>query len=150
MNTLLKITKIVTGTGLLILLLMPACTTDKKSFPEESVKHLLRKFNVKTSISEHTSAYYFLVMGGYSSSKNEQKKVRFYFQNCLGEYQFLELELKQIRIKTDTTKNPYVIMHMGRNNMSCQEIEYDFQINYVTIHCKESDFQPEININDLR
>lgn len=134
-----------------ILIFFSACSEDKKEdAKQEEIKHELRKFNVKTSIHESASASYFLVMGSYSSSKSEQTNVRFYFKNCLGEYQFMELELKKIRIKIDSTQAPYVVIKPGYNNYKCYEMQDARMVGSVTIHCKETDFQPEININDLR
>lgn len=134
-----------------ILIFFSACAEYKKEdTKQEGIKHELRKFNIKTSMNESESAFYFLVMGGYSSSKSEQAKVRFYFKNCLGEYQFMELELKKIRIKIDSTQSPYVVIKPVYNNDKCYEMQDEWKISSATIHCKETDFKTEININDLR
>jgi hypothetical protein len=145
-----------TFAGIFILIFLSSCENlDADKIPEQGIKHNLRKFNVKTTTSEHSSAWYFLVMGGYSSSKSEQTNVRFYFRNCKGEYQFQELPLRKIRIKTDSTvAEPFIIFEVGgvtgnpRNR--CYELDYEWMVSSATIYCKETDFQPEININDLR
>lgn len=138
-----------------ILIFITSCTISESNvIPEEGIKHPLRKFNVKTTTSEHSSASFFLVMGGYSSSKSEQTNVRFYFRNCKGEYQFQEIPIGKIRIKTDSTITvPFVTFDVGgisNPQNRCYDLDYEWRISSATIYCKETDFQPEININDLR
>jgi hypothetical protein len=119
---------------------------------EVGKKHALRKFNIKTTSKETSSASYFLVMGSYSSSKTEFTTGRFYYQNCLGEFQLMELPLNRIRIKIDSTQAPFVEIKPEFINKyrKCYEILDGYYVESVTIHCGDSDFQPEISINDLR
>lgn len=131
-------------------LLCIACENKSIKAKPDMAKHELRKFNVKNSISGHSSAWYFLVAGGYESGLTEKTTIRFYYKNCNGEFQFLDLPLTDVRIKIDTVEKPYAIFNMEYASVKCTSVKYDFEVNYVTIHCKEQDFQPEININDLR
>lgn len=114
-------------------------------------KHELRKFNVKNTVGQNSSAWYFLVMGGYSSSKTENTKVRFYFKNCSGEFQFMELSLEEVKVQIDTTNNPFVTFEFSNSGTerTCTD-RGTWNVRFATIHCSERDFQPEININDLR
>jgi hypothetical protein len=122
------------------------CCGDPHSNKDDTSKHALRKFNVKSSTSEHASARFFLLAGGYSSSKSERVTVRMYYQNCNKEYQFLEVPLSQVKVKIDTVEVPYITLH---NIRECNSMYFAYD-SYLVIHCKESEFQPEININDLK
>lgn len=116
-------------------------------------KHELRKFNVRTETSTVTHGSYFLLMGSYSSQDVTDTRVRFYFKNHRDEYQFMELRLDDVNIKTDSTVvEPYVKFFWSDNGHSEDEWRrmYDWDVTGAVIYCKEEDFQPEININDLR
>lgn len=148
-----------TYTAIIVLLAMifSGCGCDPERMKEEikeiGIKHTLRKFNVKTSTSQSASAWYFYVAGGYSSHTSEKTTVRFYFKNCKGEYQFMEMDLGKVRIKIDSVQEPYVIIVPAYSQDKCFDIDAghsDWEIRSATVYCKESDFQPEININDLR
>lgn len=116
-------------------------------------KHKLRKFNVKTENSTVTRGSYFLLMGSYSSRDVSETKVRFYFYNHRNEYQFMEFPLERVNIKLDSTiKEPYVKFHwreLGRTEKEWRTM-YERDVTGIVIYCKEEDFQPEININDLK
>lgn len=116
-------------------------------------EHELRKFNVKTENSHVTHGSYFLLMGSYTSRDVSETNVRFYFKNHRGEYQFMELSLEDVNIKTDSTvSEPFVKFFWNENGHDEDEwrMMYQYDVTGVVIHCKEEDFQPEININDLR
>lgn len=116
-------------------------------------KHELRKINVKTSASQSSSAWYFLVMGGYETESSTNSTVRFYFLNYKGEYQPMELPLTQVNIKIDSTvKNPYVKFYWIERERREDQFQtmYRNDVTRVVIYCKDSDFQPEININNLK
>lgn len=116
-------------------------------------KHLLRKFNVKTTTTTSSSGAFFLVVGGYSSYTTEQSIVRFYFLNYNGEYQLMEKYLNDVNIKIDSTvKEPYVKFYWIKRIRTINEFNsmYNNDVTRVVIYCKDSDFQPELNINDLK
>lgn len=116
-------------------------------------KHLLRKFNVKTTTTTSSSGAFFLVVGGYSSYTTEQSIVRFYFLNYKGEYQLMEKYLSDVNIKIDSTvKEPYVKFYWIKRIRTINEYNsmYINDVTRVVIYCKDSDFQPELNINDLK
>lgn len=145
--------KITLATTFIFIITILSCTNkiEKPKQPIEfNIKHELRKFNVKTSTTEQSSGWYFLVMGGYTSNKYEETKVRFYFKNCEGVYQFQELPLRKIRIKLDSTVVvPYICFDLDNENGKCYNLQVDWQVTSATIYCTEKDFQPEININTL-
>lgn len=140
---------------IILLSTMIACSNyqdDSKRFQKVlGNNHELRKFNVKTTTSSSTSAWYFLVMGGYSSETTSDTKVRFYFMNYKGEFQLMEMRLNEINIKIDSTaKVPYVKFDWRQPDYEVSEENiYDF-VERAVICCKENDFQPQININDLK
>jgi hypothetical protein len=109
--------------------------------------HILRKINVKDKTESHASGSYFLIMGGFSASTKTYTTVRFYFLNNKGEFQFMEKLIDEVNIKIDSTvTQPYVTFEWG---------EYYSKPSYecvtkVIVHCKDSEFKPEININDLK
>ena len=115
--------------------------------------HILRKFNVKTTTSQSSSAFYFFVAGSYSSSTYSNTKVRFYFLNFKGEYQLMEQSLNDVNIKIDNNVViPYVRFYWAEHPRYREEWKtmYQHDVTGAVIYCKESDFQPEININDLK
>lgn len=118
---------------LIFLLIIAACAVacEEEKVPGSPRKYELRKFNVKNS--EGSSGWYFLVAGGYTTS--EQSTVRLYYKETNGEYTFMEKPLDAIVIKIENTKEPY-LTH-----------PYNWKS---TIHCREEDFQPEVNINSLK
>lgn len=102
-------------------------------------KHELRKLSIESS------SVYFLLIKNYSS-------VRFYFLNHNGEYQLMETELKNVKIKIDNTVViPYVKFYWTNDNFRVREEVskiYKYDITSVVIYCRDLDFQP--NINDLQ
>ena len=90
---------------ILITISIYSCKHDpsKDDVDESLIKHELRKFNVKTSIEEKSSGSFFLIFGGYSSSVKEYTNIRFYFKNCLNEYQFVETDIKNVRVNYPPT-----------------------------------------------
>jgi len=114
-------------------------------------KHELRKFNVKTTTKAESSGCWFFVVGSYSSKTTEESKIRFYFKNIKGEYVFKEMYFDKVNIKIDSlTTNPYVKFYW-KNTGDVSEFEiYKYAITRAVIYCREKDFQPEININELK
>jgi hypothetical protein len=116
--------------------------------------HELRKFNVKTTSSTSTSGFYFLVVGGYSSTTSENTVVRCYFLNYKNEYQLMETRLTNVNIKIDSTcTKPYVRFYWSNDAGYYYNTDKDKIYDAVTrmvIYCKDSDFQPDVNINNLK
>jgi hypothetical protein len=57
-----------------------------------------------------------------------------------------------LKIHIDSTvKTPYIIMELN-NQKHCYNLDYyaKYRIDKATVYCKEEDFQPEININQLK
>lgn len=124
-------------------------------------KHELRKFNVKTSSMSETHACFFLLIGSYSQKTIAKTNVRFYFKNYRGEFQFYEMPIYKVNIKIDNTvEYPYMMFLYGddpsllnlriRDTYEDYELAFSRRIVSATIFCKDSDFQPEIDINGLR
>lgn len=114
--------------------------------------HELRKFNVKTTQSTENSGWFLLIGGGYSSRTISETTVRFYFLNYGNEYQLMEIPLNQVTIKIDNKiQIPYVIfkwinpIYVINDWRDCYQYVYS-----IIVFCKNTDFQPEININDLK
>jgi len=119
---------------------------------DSSFKHELRKFNVKTSIKTEQRGVWFFVLGSYSSKTTEESKIRFYFKSIKDEYIFKEMNFNKVNIKIDSTaKIPYVKFYWKNHGTTYQGNGiYEHAITRVVIYCKEEDFQPEININELK
>lgn len=146
---------------MIFLLIVGSCHTEnqpEKQTPNSYDKilggeHLLRKFTVNTVNSTRTEGWYFLVGGEYSSQTVKDIKVRFYFLNCKGEYQLLEFPLEKVNVKIDTSAiTPFVKFYWVNNNRTESEYNkmYENDITRIVIHCRENDFQPNININNLK
>lgn len=145
---------------MVILLIVGCCTSENKNEPAPNPyekilggEHPLRKFNVNNSIENKVDAWYFLVVGQYSSQNIENTKVRFYFLNCKNEYQLLEFPLEKVNIKVDTNAMvPFVKFYWNNHNRDETQYNqmYENDITRVVIHCRENDFQPSININNLK
>jgi len=143
--------------AIVILFIASSCRDSNKNNAYENVlggKHELRKFNVKTLNQTSSSGYYFLVAGGYSSETVENSVVRFYFKNYRDEYQLLEMPITKVNVKIDsTTIKPYVKFYWseeGRYGVNEWQKMYERSITRAVIFCRDSDFQPEINIDDLK
>lgn len=143
----------------LSLFLLSICSCDLNSHSEENHQkvlggnHELRKFNVRSKTTHYTHEYFFLVVGGYGSEDITDTKVRFYFKNHFGAYQFMERDFEDVTIKTDSTiTTPYIRFYWSKSDRDLDEWRqmYDYDVTGIVIHCHERDFQPEININDLK
>lgn len=139
-------------TIILLLIFSSSCHYQECVKKVTNFKHELRKFNTKTSISESSSGFYFLIVGSYSHTKEEKTTVRFYFKNVQGEYQFMERPFEEVNIKIEPNiKIPYVtFVYSSSGNLCDQTSLYKYYVVKTIIHCRESDFQPDININDLK
>lgn len=117
-----------------------------------SGKHELRKFNVKSTKNSESSGSWFLVIGSYSSKTTEESKIRFYFKTIDDEYVFKEMDFNKVNIKIDSLATiPYVKFYWKYCGASTTGNSiYESAITRAVIHCREEDFQPEININDLQ
>lgn len=116
-------------------------------------KHKLRKFNVVTQTKQQSSAWFFVVGGGYESETIHETSVRFYFLNYKNEYELMEFPLSLVNVKIDNTaKRPYVKFYWNENRDASYDAFHELysDICRVVICCKDSDFNPEININSLR
>ena len=113
-------------------------------------KHELRKFNIKSSTETSSGGWWFIITGAYSSKTISEQSVRFYFKAVNGEYILKEMPLNKVNIKIDSTANiPYVKFYYKDYNCHGHDI-YEYCITRVVIYCKDDDFRPEININELK
>jgi hypothetical protein len=131
-----------------------SCQENKENYPELNVKHELRKFNVKTTSEKYASGGFFLIMGSYSSGETQKTNCRMYFKNCEGSYQLLDIPTSMVKIHIiDTLTKPYVTLDLYNEGWTCVRLlnmNPGIWYRSVTVYCKESDFQPEININDAK
>ena len=115
-------------------------------------KHELRKFN--THIDNRLYTSYFLFFG--SSSHSTYESVRFYWKDKDNEYICQEEDYSNISLMIDSTAVvPYVtfaptIVSRDKLDGWTKYKLYAYGIDHVIIHCKESDFQMDNNINDLK
>lgn len=132
-----------------------SCSSETKTNEYEQLlsgKHELRKFNVKSTTKTQSNGCWFFVVGSYSSKTTQESKIRFYFKTIKGEYVFKEMEFNKVNIKIDSSaNNPYVKFYWkNRGSVYSGNLIYENAITRAVIYCKEEDFQPEININELR
>lgn len=119
-------------------------------------KYELRKFNVKTTTSTEAFGYFFIIVGEYNSKTTESTNARMYYKNYIGQYEFLEMPLNKVQIKIDTLVTiPYITFDYNKDSFFDMIVNDSDNNNYlpymkIIIHCKESDFMPEINIADLK
>ena len=136
--------------GLLLIVIASSCKQEVKISDTEKVlggKHELRKFNVKTNTSTSTSAFYFLVVGSYSSTTTSNSIVRFYFKNHKDEFQLKEMPLNKVNIKIDSTvTEPYVKFYWVNNNKTMDNTSamYDYDITKAVIFVKILIFNPKL------
>lgn len=113
--------------------------------------HELRRFNIRSSEITKSSGTWFLVSGSYNSETKEDSKIRFYFKTIRGEYIFKELDFNNVIIKIDSlAENPYVRFYWSKCESYPTTEIYEKAITRAVIYCKDEDFSPEVNINDLR
>jgi len=117
-----------------------------------SGKHELRKFNVKETTTTSSKASFFLIVGSYSSETTQSTEVRFYFKNYHNEWQLMIKPITSVNIKIDNSVIiPYIKFYWNDNNYHSDIYSiYDECVSRVVIYCKNSDFIPEININNLK
>lgn len=121
--------------------------------------HTLRKFSsqeMKTASS--ASASYFLFWGS-ADYKGEGKTtvIAFSWQSKNGEYILSKIPMNKVRVKFDNqNKPPYVTFSIDKYaymsyDLADESVDYTLQykLNYVIIHCKESDYPTDVNINDI-
>jgi len=122
--------------------------------------HELRRLSqLERKTPSTLSASYFLFWGS-ASAKGEsiQSYIGFAWENHLGEYVLSKVETTNIRIKFDEKANiPYVTF--GYNGEELAVYQYDVpaqlsfivsnRLHYVVIHCREQDYMPEYNIQNI-
>ena len=152
-------TLILLATKIFFILLVGCCfssCSDKHRTNEYeqllSGKHELRKFNIKTTNQTKSSGWWVIVVGAYNTETTETSKIRFYFKTNNGEYIFKEMDFDKVNIKIDSTaKIPYVKFYWSDYGSIYRGFQiYEKAITRVVIYCKDEDFQPEININNLK
>jgi hypothetical protein len=143
---------------MIISLFTISCDNDGRVDSILKGNHELRKFNVKTTTEKESGGWFFIVVGGYSSKETSETKVRFYWKDSTGNYILTTMDLDQVMIKIDSVKTPYVTFEYKVNETNVSDRSEPDIANSVlgrynsaaTIHCRNSDFQPDININDLK
>lgn len=120
-------------------------------------RHLLRKFSSQEKVTPSSaSASYFLVWGS-ASYKGEEKEsyIAFSWKSKTGEYILSKVPMEKVRVKFDNSaKVPYVTISISgcEGNNPNNDLLYimEYRLNYVVVHCKETDYPTDINVNDLK
>lgn len=127
-----------------------------------SGKHELRRLtNIDVNTSSSISASYFLFWGSaQAKGESSNQFVAFSWRLKNGEYVFSKVNPENIRLIFDNKiSTPYItfgynpeLMYGVDGKPVNSNIPYlvQYQISYIVIHCKESDYTKKININDLR
>lgn len=117
-----------------------------------SGNHELRKLKVNKETNSEWNASYFLIGGSASGKTLSDTKVSFSWKLNNNEYIISDIRLNKIRlVLDDSVKNPYIKFKYKNTNVDIDNIQLviDYYIDYVVVHCKESDFPVELNINEL-
>jgi hypothetical protein len=117
-----------------------------------SGNHELRKLKVNKETNSEWNASYFLIGGSASGKTVSDTKVSFSWKLNNNEYIISDIALDKIRlVLDDSVKNPYIKFKYKNTNVNIDDIQLviDYYIDYIVVHCKESDFPVELNINDL-
>lgn len=113
--------------------------------------HELRRFNVRYSTKTESTGSWFLVVGSYSSTTTEESRIRFYFKNIRNEYVFKEMAFEDVYVNVDSNvQHPYVKFYWLEKCYYTGNYCYDNAITKAVIYCRDDDFIPEININEMR
>ena len=134
---------------------------DAKSFNQfYEGKHNLRKFSSQEMKTAATaSASYFLFWGSAQYKGDEKNTViAFSWQSKNGEYILSKIPMSKARVRFDNQdKSPYITFSIDkyafrgkRNADETVEETINYYLNYVVIHCKESDYPTDVNINDIK
>lgn len=118
--------------------MLSSCTDNSRIIHRKSSKLPLRQMinDKETSIS--SSAWFFILGGGYSSHSVENNYVK-----CLakadGCYYFLKMNLAKVRIKINNkVKNPYIVIDYADYKMSDEYlIVNSYHVDFYTIVCPE-------------
>jgi len=93
---------------LLLLVVITSLTSCNNIITRTTEEFPLRQLVQNEETSPHTSASYFLFMGGYHSSTSTQNKLKV-FASVDGMYQFINMNLENVRIKiVDSTLTPSI------------------------------------------
>lgn len=110
-------------------------SSDRKTEPLY-LRQLVKSNKVETS----SGGSFFLIAGSYSSDTKEKPVVQV-MANVEGEYRFLEMEMKKIRIRIDSTcKVPYIILnYYDTEECSISQLlrHSDWYVNSYTVVCSE-------------
>lgn len=118
--------------------ILSSCTNDNRIFYRKSSKLPLRQMISDKETSISSSAWFFILGGGYSSHSEENNYIK-----CLakadGCYYFLKMNLQKVRIQINNeVKNPYIIMDYTNYKLSDEYlIVRSYEVDFYTIVCPE-------------
>jgi len=113
-------------------------------------KHELRRLKVSSNEKSEWSAGYFLFAGSASGKTYKETKVSFSWKMNTGEYAISEIEVGNIRVRIDSTViKPYVTFNWDKSRVRDLHFIFDYDINYMTIVCREEDYPINVNIDQL-
>lgn len=134
---------------------------DKKPFDKYlGGKYTLRKLSQQERKTPGSiSGDYFLFWGSLSGNgESTERYVGFSWLSKDGEYIMSKVDAENIRIKFDNSATPYVTFgYTEMIALACDESSIQSKlswlvsnnIDYMVIHCKESDYLQDINIKSI-
>ena len=116
-------------------------------------KFELRRLFPSTVNKEESSGSFFLFMGGYSSSKTQEVRVKFAWKGSDGIYTISEVPIEKIRVKIEKVEVPYIQIRLDDDyRVPEKETDYftcqSFLLDYIVVHCNEDQFTYKVNIDD--
>lgn len=149
--------------ALLATILLFSCNWDKEQKDFERYfkgnKELRRISQQEVKTPQTFSASYFLFFGSAESSGGDKiNYIAFSWKNADGEYVLSKVPIEKTRIKFDeNAKTPYITFGyndepwVGNEQSVNADINHQIEINidYIVIHCRESDYSPNINTQNI-
>jgi len=119
-----------------------------------SKAHPLKRIQRMDERGHNWSASFFILGGGASGSSYTEKKVEFCWKSNRGDYVFSTFPYHRTRIKIDEkVKDPYVtfkiIKYRIYGDWASIDAYLDDYCSTITIHCKESDFPTDVDVNKV-
>lgn len=144
-----------------LLWLISSCVERKVDVdPYLAGNHELRRLSsIERKTPSTLSASYFLFWGSMSGKgESSESYVGFSWKNKSNEYVLSRVESSKVRLKFEQkTDRPYVtfgydpVIISKRTNDVNANLAWivSSEIDYIVIHCKESDYSPDFNAQDI-
>jgi hypothetical protein len=105
------------------------------------------------------ASYFLLFAHASGSGESTEQYISFSWKLKNGEYVLSKVPMEQIRVKFEASAvKPYIsfgynletIQLGGRSANSMIPYIVKYGMDYVVVHCRESDYKPKIEINNIR